>query len=95
MKINIIFDKSYPLDGHLYTATAADFSGSEPLIYREPVRTEHSDLRLLNDPSFVGAVASTSHVYFFYRETAVEYMNCGKVSVSTHSSQILHSINDN
>ncbi|CAG9581459.1 unnamed protein product [Danaus chrysippus] len=65
-------------DGHLYTATAADFSGSEPLIYREPVRTEHSDLRLLNDPSFVGAVASTSHVYFFYRETAVEYMNCGK-----------------
>ncbi|CAH0727335.1 unnamed protein product, partial [Brenthis ino] len=69
-------------DGHLYTATAADFSGSEPLIYREPVRTEHSDLRLLNDPSFVGAVASTSHVYFFYRETAVEYMNCGKAVYS-------------
>ncbi|XP_052743584.1 semaphorin-1A [Bicyclus anynana] len=69
-------------DGHLYTATAADFSGSEPLIYREPVRTEHSDLRLLNDPSFVGAVSSTSHVYFFYRETAVEYMNCGKAVYS-------------
>ncbi|XP_063395309.1 semaphorin-1A-like [Cydia fagiglandana] len=65
-------------DGQLYTATAADFSGTDPLIYREPVRTERSDLRLLNDPSFVGAVASTSHVYFFYRETAVEYMNCGK-----------------
>ncbi|XP_034835774.1 semaphorin-1A-like [Maniola hyperantus] len=69
-------------DGQLYTATAADFSGSEPLIYREPVRTEHSDLRLLNDPSFVGAVSSTSHVYFFYRETAVEYMNCGKAVYS-------------
>lgn len=69
----------FVLDGHLYTATAADFSGSDPLIYREPVRTERSDLRLLNDPSFVSAVASTSHVYFFYRETAVEYMNCGKV----------------
>lgn len=68
------------LGGELYTATAADFSGTDPLIYREPVRTERSDLRLLNDPSFVGAVASTSHVYFFYRETAVEYMNCGKVS---------------
>lgn len=66
-------------EGQLYTATAADFSGTDPLIYREPVRTERSDLRLLNDPSFVGAVASTSHVYFFYRETAVEYMNCGKV----------------
>lgn len=63
----------------MYTATAADFSGTDPLIYREPVKTERSDLRILNDPSFVGAVASTSHVYFFYRETAVEYMNCGKV----------------
>lgn len=69
-------------DGQLYTATAADFSGTDPLIYREPVRTERSDLRLLNDPSFVGAVASTSHVYFFYRETAVEYMNCGKAVYS-------------
>lgn len=68
-------------DGQLYTATAADFSGTDPLIYREPVRTERSDLRLLNDPSFVGAVASTSHVYFFYRETAVEFMNCGKVHI--------------
>ncbi|CAB3240755.1 unnamed protein product [Arctia plantaginis] len=70
------------VDGQLYTATAADFSGTDPLIYREPVRTERSDLRLLNDPSFVGAVASTSHVYFFYRETAVEFMNCGKAVYS-------------
>lgn len=69
-------------NGQLYTATAADFSGTDPLIYREPVRTERSDLRLLNDPSFVGAIASTSHVYFFYRETAVEYMNCGKAVYS-------------
>ncbi|XP_030032598.2 semaphorin-1A [Manduca sexta] len=70
------------VDDQLYTATAADFSGTDPLIYREPVRTERSDLRLLNDPSFVGAVASTSHAYFFYRETAVEYMNCGKAVYS-------------
>ncbi|CAG9796562.1 unnamed protein product [Diatraea saccharalis] len=69
-------------DGQLYTATAADFSGTDPLIYREPVRTERSDLRLLNDPSFVGAISTTSHVYFFYRETAVEYMNCGKAVYS-------------
>ncbi|KAL4712745.1 hypothetical protein ACJJTC_008042 [Scirpophaga incertulas] len=69
-------------DGQLYTATAADFSGTDPLIYREPVRTERSDMRLLNDPSFVGAISTTSHVYFFYRETAVEYMNCGKAVYS-------------
>ncbi|XP_004930153.1 semaphorin-1A [Bombyx mori] len=70
------------VDGQLYTATAADFSGTDPLIYREPVRTGRSDLLLLNDPSFVGSVASTSHAYFFYRETAVEYMNCGKAVYS-------------
>lgn len=69
-------------EGQLYTATAADFSGADALIYRNMVRTERSDLMLLNDPSFVGAVASTSHVYFFYRETAVEYMNCGKAVYS-------------
>ncbi|XP_013194201.2 semaphorin-1A [Amyelois transitella] len=79
-------------DGKLYTATAADFSGTDPLIYREPVRTERSDLRLLNDPSFVGAVASTSHVYFFYRETAVEYMNCGKAVYSRVARVCLNDI---
>ncbi|CAG9117472.1 unnamed protein product [Plutella xylostella] len=69
-------------DGQLYTATTADFSGTDPLIYRDPVRTERYELRLLNDPSFVGSVASTTHAYFFYRETAVEYMNCGKAVYS-------------
>ncbi|GBP15407.1 Semaphorin-1A, partial [Eumeta japonica] len=50
--------------GKLYTATAADFSGTDPLVYREPVRTERSDLRLLNDPSFVGAVATQTHAIY-------------------------------
>ncbi len=31
-------------------------------------------------PQFVGSVESEDHVYFFFRETAVEYINCGKVS---------------
>lgn len=35
-------------DGQLYTATVADFSGGDPLIYREPLRTERSDLKQLN-----------------------------------------------
>lgn len=68
--------------GQLYTATAADFSGTDPLVYREPLRTDRSDLRQLNDPSFVGAVANDNNVFFFYRETAVEYMNCGKAVYS-------------
>lgn len=31
-------------------------------------------------PNFVSSLAYDDYVFFFYRETAVEYMNCGKVS---------------
>ncbi|XP_026470276.1 semaphorin-1A-like, partial [Ctenocephalides felis] len=69
-------------DGALFSATAADFSGGDPLIYRSPQRTERYDLRQLNDPAFVGSVTYGEHVYVFFRETAVEHMNCGKVVYS-------------
>lgn len=32
----------------LFSATVADFSGGDPLVYREPQRTELSDLKQLN-----------------------------------------------
>jgi Sema domain len=35
-------------DGQLYTATVADFSGTDPMIYRKTLRTERSDLKHLN-----------------------------------------------
>ena len=35
-------------DGELYSATVSDFSGSDPLIYKEPLRTEQSDSKHLN-----------------------------------------------
>ena len=35
-------------DGQLYTATVSDFSGSDPLIYKEPLRTEQYDSKILN-----------------------------------------------
>lgn len=35
-------------DGQLYVGTIADFIGLEPLIYREPLRTEQYDLSVLN-----------------------------------------------
>lgn len=44
--------KSCIPDGQLYTATVADFSGTDPLIYREPLRTERSDLKQLNGNYF-------------------------------------------
>ncbi|XP_043209579.1 semaphorin-1A-like isoform X3 [Amphibalanus amphitrite] len=66
------------VDGELFSGTVADFAGSDPLIYRHPLRTEQSELKQLNAPSFVGSMEYGDHVYFFFRETAVEYINCGK-----------------
>lgn len=37
-------------------------------------------LESFSAPHFVGSVEDEDHVYFFFRETAVEYINCGKVS---------------
>lgn len=39
-------------DGQLYAATVSDFQGGNPLIYREPLRTEKSDLKQLNGKFF-------------------------------------------
>ncbi|KAK9890331.1 hypothetical protein WA026_010429 [Henosepilachna vigintioctopunctata] len=69
-------------DNQLYSATVADFSGGDPIIYREPQRTEQFDLKQLNAPNFVNSVPYGKYIYFFYRETAVEYMNCGKIIYS-------------
>ncbi|XP_078033382.1 semaphorin-1A isoform X3 [Augochlora pura] len=69
-------------EGQLYAATVADFSGGEPLIHRESIRTERSDLNQLNGPNFVSSFAYEDYVFFFYRETAVEFMNCGKAVYS-------------
>lgn len=32
-------------------------------------------------PDFVNALEDEDHVYFFFREAAVEHINCGKVSL--------------
>ncbi|XP_076268186.1 semaphorin 1a isoform X1 [Rhynchophorus ferrugineus] len=70
------------VDGDLYTGTVADFSGMDPIIYREPLQTEQYDSMSLNAPDFVGSVTQGDYVYFFFRETAVEYINCGKAVYS-------------
>ncbi|XP_035214713.1 semaphorin-1A-like isoform X3 [Stegodyphus dumicola] len=69
-------------DGDLYVATVAQFSGADPLIYREPLRTEQFNFEHLNAPSFVSSIHHEDYVYFFFRETAVEYINCGKTVYS-------------
>lgn len=35
-------------DDDLYTGTVADFSGMDPIIYREPLQTEQYDSMSLN-----------------------------------------------
>ena len=37
---------------------------------------------MLDKPDFVGSYEVGDYVYFFFRETAVEYMNCGKTIYS-------------
>ncbi|XP_014247220.1 semaphorin-1A-like [Cimex lectularius] len=69
-------------DGHVYTATVVDFGGVESFIYRDPLSTERSDLKQLNDASFVSSMSYQDYVFFFFREAAVEYINCGKVIYS-------------
>lgn len=39
---------SYFLGGELYSGTVSDFSGTDALIYRNPLRTDQYDLKQLN-----------------------------------------------
>jgi len=68
--------------GDLYSGTVSDFSGTDALIYRNPLRTEQFDLKHLNAPDFVSSTEDEDYVYFFFREAAVEYINCGKAIYS-------------
>ena len=67
------------IGGELYSGTVSDFSGSDALIIRDQIRTEQYNLKHLNSPNFVGSVEDQDYVYFFFREDAVENMNCAKV----------------
>ncbi|XP_017889884.1 semaphorin-5A [Ceratina calcarata] len=68
----------------LFTGAPTDFSGADPAICRTlaspnpNLRTHQYDSRWLNDPQFVGSFETEDHVYFLFRESAVEYINCGK-----------------
>jgi len=71
--------------GNLFAGTVAQFSGADPLIYRSSgggfhhhLRTDQYNPKHLNQPNFVSSLATEDYVYFFFRETAVEYINCGK-----------------
>lgn len=70
-------------NGDFYGATVVDIRGRDPAIYRSMgvsarLRTVQYDSKWLNEPNFVSAYDFGQFVYFFFREVAVEFINCGK-----------------
>jgi len=79
----------------LYSGTNAEFTKADSVIFRtdllNPItgareynykRTIKYDSHMLDKPDFVGSYEIGEYVYFFLREIAVEYMNCGKAVFS-------------
>jgi len=79
----------------LYSGTNAEFTKADTVIFRTDLydlnngrreygfkRTIKYDSHMLDKPDFVGSYEVGEYVYFFFREVAVEYMNCGKAVYS-------------
>ncbi|XP_026463274.1 semaphorin-2A isoform X2 [Ctenocephalides felis] len=75
----------------LYSGTNAEFTKADTVIFRTDLhnritrnkdfpfkRTLKYDSKWLDKPNFVGSFDIDEYVFFFFRETAVEYINCGK-----------------
>ncbi|XP_051509857.1 semaphorin-6B-like isoform X2 [Myxocyprinus asiaticus] len=74
-------------EGNLYTATVTDFLAIDAVIYRSlgdnpALRTVKHDSKWFREPFFVSAVEWGPHVYFFFREMAMEFNYLEKVVVS-------------
>uniref|UniRef100_A0A2K6TXR6 Semaphorin 6B n=1 Tax=Saimiri boliviensis boliviensis TaxID=39432 RepID=A0A2K6TXR6_SAIBB len=74
-------------EGMLFTATVTDFLAIDAVIYRSlgdrpTLRTVKHDSKWFKEPYFVHAVEWGSHVYFFFREIAMEFNYLEKVVVS-------------
>ncbi|XP_070535820.1 semaphorin-5A-like isoform X2 [Ptychodera flava] len=75
-------------DGNIYSGTVTDFTARDPVIKRvlshnmPTLRTVQSNSKWLSEPNFVSSYEIGPYIYFYFRETAVEYMNCGKTVYS-------------
>ncbi|KAM4709208.1 semaphorin-6B isoform 2-T5 [Discoglossus pictus] len=74
-------------DGMLFTATVTDFLAIDAVLYRSlgqrpALRSVKHDSKWFKDPYFVHAVEWEDHVYFFFREIAMEFNYLEKVVVS-------------
>ncbi|KAG8147429.1 hypothetical protein E2320_022708 [Naja naja] len=73
--------------GMLFTATVTDFLAIDAVIYRSlgdspTLRTVKHDSKWFKEPYFVHAVEWKNHVYFFFREIAMEFNYLEKMVVS-------------
>ncbi|XP_041086114.1 semaphorin-6B-like [Polyodon spathula] len=73
--------------GNLFTATVTDFLAIDAVIYRSlgdgpALRTVKHDSKWFREPYFVSSVEWRGHVYFFFREMAMEFNYLEKVLVS-------------
>ncbi|XP_069820635.1 semaphorin-6B isoform X2 [Dendropsophus ebraccatus] len=74
-------------DGMLFTGTVTDFLAIDAVVYRSlghlpTLRSVKHDSKWFKDPYFVNAVEWKDHVYFFFREIAMEFNYFEKVTVS-------------
>ncbi|KAI9547645.1 Semaphorin-6B [Dissostichus eleginoides] len=74
-------------EGNLFTATVTDFLAIDAVIYRSlgdslALRTVKHDSKWFREPYFVSAVEWGPHIYFFFREIAMEFNYLEKVMVS-------------
>ncbi|CAB1455031.1 unnamed protein product, partial [Pleuronectes platessa] len=72
---------------NLFTATVTDFLAIDAVIYRSlgdspALRTVKHDSKWFREPYFVNAVEWGPHIYFFFREIAMEFNYLEKVMVS-------------
>lgn len=74
------------LNGQYFAGSPMDFSGTDAAITRDLgapyLRTNQYNSKWLNEPQFVGSFETDAFVYFLFRESAVEYINCGKIIYS-------------
>ncbi|XP_077573377.1 semaphorin-6B [Stigmatopora nigra] len=73
-------------EGNLFTATVTDFLAIDAVIYRSlgdspALRTIKHDSKWFREPFFVSAVEWGPHIYFFFREIAMEFNYLEKVVV--------------
>ncbi|KAL0966399.1 hypothetical protein UPYG_G00294870 [Umbra pygmaea] len=74
-------------EGSLFTGTVTDFLAIDAVIYRSlgdslALRTVKHDSKWFREPFFVSAVEWGPHIYFFFREMAMEFHHLEKVMVS-------------